>query len=225
MIKILAIDDEDHIRLLIFEELSDRGYEIYTHDGSNGVLKYVDDIKPDLVILDIKMDHKINEYSKDDLGLYLLQKIREKYIDMPVILFTAYDVFKEDIRSLAATYWVTKSFQINELVEKIEMALEAIGLDFNRLNFGASTAERDISQGLLHYFVETSSFKRVLDGNKTIILGNRGTGKSAIIQMISKRRKKPTDIINYSAASGRSMKRNNTIFYPLTLPLSPGRGN
>lgn len=53
------------------------------------------------------------------------------------------------------------------------------------LNFGAPAAERDINQGLKEYFYESESFRRLRDSQKNIVLGNRGTGKSAIFKMLA----------------------------------------
>jgi hypothetical protein len=58
---------------------------------------------------------------------------------------------------------------------------------FAGLNFGAPAAERDISQGLKDYFVESEAFRRVQAREKYIILGNRGSGKSAIFKILAER--------------------------------------
>ena len=55
------------------------------------------------------------------------------------------------------------------------------------LDFGAPAAERDIGRGLEKYFVESAAFDRVRTGTKTIILGNRGSGKSAILKVLASR--------------------------------------
>lgn len=60
-------------------------------------------------------------------------------------------------------------------------------VDLRNLNFGAPAAERDINQGLDDYFVESDAFSRVSSGSKTVVLGNRGTGKSAIFKVIAAR--------------------------------------
>jgi len=57
------------------------------------------------------------------------------------------------------------------------------------INFGAPAAERDIAQGLQDYFIESDTFRRVLAREKFIILGNRGSGKSAIFKMVAQREK------------------------------------
>ncbi len=55
------------------------------------------------------------------------------------------------------------------------------------LDFGAPSAERDMGRGLEKYFVESAVFHRVRSRAKTIILGNRGSGKSAIFKVLASR--------------------------------------
>ena len=43
------------------------------------------------------------------------------------MIVTAYDTFKEDMKSIAADFYVVKSFDLTELKKKIKMALEATG--------------------------------------------------------------------------------------------------
>jgi two-component system response regulator (stage 0 sporulation protein F) len=116
MAKILVVDDEEHIRLLYSEELTEAGYEVITAADGYKLTERIENEKPDLVILDIKMI--------DYNGLDLLQEIRNKFYDLPVILCTAYDTFKEDIKSIAADFYVIKSFDLTELKKKIAKALE-----------------------------------------------------------------------------------------------------
>jgi len=115
MAKILIVDDEEHIRLLYSEELLEEGYEVITAESGYKLLERIDEEKPDLVVLDIKM--------VDYNGLDLLQDIRNKYFDLPVVLCTAYDAFKEDIKSVSADFYVVKSFDLTELKDKITRAL------------------------------------------------------------------------------------------------------
>jgi DNA-binding response OmpR family regulator len=117
MAKILIVDDEEHIRFLYSEELSEAGYEVITADSGYKLMEKIEDEKPDLIVLDIKM--------VDYNGLDLLQDIRNKFYNMPVVLCTAYDTFKEDMKSIAADFYVIKSFDLSELKSKIAMALEA----------------------------------------------------------------------------------------------------
>ena len=117
MAKILIVDDEEHIRYLYSEELSESGYEVITAESGYMLLEKIEKEQPDLVVLDIKM--------VDYNGLDLLQDIRNRFYNLPVVLCTAYDTFKEDMKSIAADFYVIKSFDLTELKSKIAMALEA----------------------------------------------------------------------------------------------------
>jgi two-component SAPR family response regulator len=57
-------------------------------------------------------------------GLDLLQEIRNRFYDLPVILCSAYDSFKRDMKSIAADFYVVKSSDLTQLKKTIAMALE-----------------------------------------------------------------------------------------------------
>lgn len=72
-----------------------------------------------------------------------------------------------------------------------------MGTDLNQLSFGAPAAERD--EALESYFLETESYHRLRDGTRTVVLGNRGSGKSAIFRMIAaEEKKRGTVMLNLS---------------------------
>ena len=114
--KILVVDDEAHIRMLYAEELTEEGYDIITAEGGHNLLERIEAEKPSLVVLDIKM--------VDYNGLDLLQDIRNRFYDLPVILCSAYDTFKDDMKSIAADQYVIKSFDLSELKTKISDLLK-----------------------------------------------------------------------------------------------------
>jgi DNA-binding response OmpR family regulator len=116
MSKILIVDDDELIRLLYSVELSEDGYEPVMAETGNDLLETIKKERPDLVILDVNM--------VDYNGLEILRDIRNHFYDLPVVLSTIYDSFKEDMRSIAADFCVLKSFDLTELKEKIAMAHE-----------------------------------------------------------------------------------------------------
>lgn len=67
------------------------------------------------------------------------------------------------------------------------------------VSFGKLAAESEIDKGLKEYFIETGAFNRLKEKTKSILLGNRGSGKSAIIKMLAEH-----------------YRRNNTIVVELT---------
>lgn len=117
MARILIVDDEEHIRTLYTLELEDEGYEVLALGTGRDLGQHIESFKPDVVILDIKM--------VDVSGLDVLQEIRNRFYDLPVILCSAYGMYKGDLKSIAADYYVVKSSDLAELKQKIRSALEA----------------------------------------------------------------------------------------------------
>jgi len=116
MKKILVVDDEEHIRLLLQEELEDEGYQVITAADGETALRLIPEEKPDLITLDIKMP--------GEGGLMTLRKIREIDYDLPVILCTAYSSYKTYFSAVAADHYVVKSSDFSELKEKIRDIFE-----------------------------------------------------------------------------------------------------
>ena len=68
-------------------------------------------------------------------------------------------------------------------------------MNFDTLNFGAPAAERDLARGLVDYFVRSDAYTRVASRQKYIILGNRGTGKSALFKFLAEQSKRPMKVL------------------------------
>lgn len=68
-------------------------------------------------------------------------------------------------------------------------------INLSKLNFGAPAAERDINHGLTDYFVESDAYSRLLTRQKTIVLGNRGAGKSAIFKVMAEKQRQAGYIV------------------------------
>ncbi len=115
-IKILLVDDEEHIRLLFKEELEEEGYAIDL--ASNGVeaLEKVKAQRFGLVVLDIKMP------GMD--GIQTLNEIKKIDKDQPVILCSAYGEFKQDFSSWVSDAYVVKSADTRELKDAIRKIVE-----------------------------------------------------------------------------------------------------
>jgi energy-coupling factor transporter ATP-binding protein EcfA2 len=57
--------------------------------------------------------------------------------------------------------------------------------DIRLLNLGSDSAERDIAIGLSDYFYQNSTYQKFFKSGKTILVGNRGSGKSAIFKYMA----------------------------------------
>ncbi|HOO55493.1 MAG TPA: response regulator [bacterium] len=113
MKRILIVDDKSQIRILLQAELEDEGYDVVVADGGRQALDKLNelDYEVGLVLLDIKMP--------DMNGLDVLNHIKQKKRDLPVILLSAYHTFKQDFSSWAAEDYVVKSSDLTELKGKI----------------------------------------------------------------------------------------------------------
>jgi DNA-binding response OmpR family regulator len=115
MKRILLIDDEEGIQMLYREELEDDGYEVISaYTGEEGLRK-VKDESPDLVILDIQMPG-MN-------GIETLRQMKMTKPDLPVILCSAYNEYKQDLGAWASDDYVVKSSDISELKEAVNKHL------------------------------------------------------------------------------------------------------
>lgn len=80
MAKIMVIDDEKDVRLVLREVLEREGYEVCLAENGLEGLRLLDDEKVDLVITDIIMP------GID--GVTTMQRVRDKYPEMPVIVIS-----------------------------------------------------------------------------------------------------------------------------------------
>ncbi|MFW2331737.1 MAG: response regulator [Nitrospinota bacterium] len=122
-IKILVVDDEENIRLLYKEELSESGYIVDTASDARDASKMIQKFRPDLITLDIKMP------GMD--GIEFLQRFRQKDKVTPVILCTAYSNYKKEFKLFASEAYVVKSSNLDTLKKTIKEVLNGSITDRN----------------------------------------------------------------------------------------------
>ncbi len=116
MAKVLIVDDEPHLRLLYETELRRAGFETMAAGNATQGLEFVETMKPDLVVLDIRMA------GMD--GIEALQRILERDNTIPVVLNTAFSSYRDNYLTWAADAYVTKSSDVTELVTTVEGLLK-----------------------------------------------------------------------------------------------------
>ncbi|HJF34264.1 MAG TPA: response regulator transcription factor [Sporosarcina psychrophila] len=115
--QILIIEDEENIARVLQLELEFEGYGTgIAHTGPDGLIKYREQ-QWDLVLLDLMLPG-LN-------GLDVLRRIRATEVDTPVILLTAKSNVEDKVAGLdlGANDYVTKPFEIDELLARIRSAL------------------------------------------------------------------------------------------------------
>ena len=116
MKKILVVDDEKPISDIIKFNLTKEGYDVYTAYDGQEALEQVEEVNPDLVILDLMLP-KID-------GLEVAREVRKTH-DMPNIMVTAKDSEIDKVLGLemGADDYVTKPFSNRELVARVKANL------------------------------------------------------------------------------------------------------
>ncbi|HQO04508.1 MAG TPA: response regulator [Fervidobacterium sp.] len=109
--RILVVEDEPNMRLLVTEELMDAGYEVDEAENGEAALKRFGEKTYDLVTIDIEMP------GMD--GLELAGRLREIRKETKLVLLTAYSHYKSDMASWAADAYIVKSSDLTELKEVV----------------------------------------------------------------------------------------------------------
>ena len=105
---ILIVDDDDDFRMLCERELLFKGYTTRSmSSGKDALLFVADHPEVKLMVLDIKM------FPLD--GIQVLEELRSKKINFPVILFSDYPLYKNDFKSWLADAFLVKSSDLSEL--------------------------------------------------------------------------------------------------------------
>lgn len=112
--KILIVDDDQHIRRLYKEELEEDGYEVVVAATGAEAMELFEKENPDLVTLDILMP--------DVDGIKILRQMKEKRPRIPIIMSTAYD-YRDDFAVWASEAYIVKSAELTELKEAIKNLL------------------------------------------------------------------------------------------------------
>ncbi len=181
--RILVIDDEDSMRRFLRMLLSNEGYEVQAEEsGANGISRLERD-SFDLVITDLKMP------GVD--GLSVLDSVRSKYPNLPVVILTAYGsekVAAEAIRR-GAFQLVEKSAHNEEIVLAVSNALAMSRVNTENQVLKRQLKKRHEERKLIGSSEEMlkvyKMVGKVAPTEATILIyGESGTGKELIAREI-----------------------------------------
>lgn len=116
--KIMVVDDEPDILFTVGQMLEVNGYEVIKAVDGKECLDKLNEVTPDLVLLDIMMP----EMSGWDVAA----KIKEKpeWSNIPIVFLTAKgDTMSVGIGGLAAEDYITKPFDIEDLKNRVQKIL------------------------------------------------------------------------------------------------------
>jgi two-component system response regulator AtoC len=174
MSRVLLVDDEPSVRAALKELVQDRGWEPLLARSAAEALDLVD--RADAVVTDFSMPEMD--------GMELLRAIHERDESLPVILLTAHGSERLAVRAIkAGAYeYVTKPFEVDEMLLALERALEARVL---RQRNRQLTAEHAIGRRVI---CESTAMRHLLDATSRVaskeitvlVRGETGTGKELI---------------------------------------------
>ncbi|MCX5849601.1 MAG: sigma-54 dependent transcriptional regulator [Deltaproteobacteria bacterium] len=205
MNKILIVDDELNMRLVLSAMLKKEGLEVASASNGREALQILKSNNISVVVTDLKMP--------DIDGMELLTLISEQHPEIPVIMITAHGTVATAVEALkkGALDYITKPFDLDDLKNVISKAIKTRNLKENELFLPPEEIERigiiGISERTLEIF---EAIKRVAPTTTTIMItGETGTGKELVADAIhynSPRKKNPLIKINCAAIAGTLME-------------------
>ena len=122
MDKILIIEDDVEINTLLTDFLKENGYVVYSQYDGLHVLDFLHKEKIDLIILDIMLPYRS--------GDIILADIRRQFT-IPVLIISAKETTqnKIDLLRLGADDYITKPFDMEEVLARIESNLRRVQLE------------------------------------------------------------------------------------------------
>jgi two-component system, OmpR family, phosphate regulon response regulator PhoB len=115
--KILVIEDDKDIRDTIVYILEEENFEVVSSEDSK-ILKSIDTIKPDLVLL----DNWLTDWKSDANGQQLSKELKTNpsTSHIPVVIISAVSNIKEIAEAGQADGYLRKPFDLHELVEIVK---------------------------------------------------------------------------------------------------------
>jgi two-component system, NtrC family, response regulator HydG len=197
MKKILVIDDDRDICLLLNRFLSRRGYEVIEMYTGKKALTWLDANQPELVMCDYRLG--------DMDAMEMLTSIKNKYPDLPVIIITGYSDMRTAVKvmKMGAYDYITKPLLPDEIIHTIQQAIDHSETNTSRpvpksrdaLVESPAPETGGITYSGKYIFGDTEAFRKILKqvalvaptSYSVIIYGETGSGKESIAQEIHKR--------------------------------------
>ncbi|GIU81743.1 MAG: sigma-54-dependent Fis family transcriptional regulator [Acidobacteria bacterium] len=185
MAKILVVDDESSLRLVVKKELARLGHEVETASDGEEAWQLLEEKDFEVILADINM-HRMN-------GMELLRRLKEKRQNPPeIIMLTGHATVESAIEAmkLGAYDYLTKPYRMSELAVLISQAAEKYRLKIDNQRLRAQIERKTLDT--LEIVAESPQMKEILrlvqrvapSETNVLITGESGTGKELIAQAI-----------------------------------------
>ncbi len=172
-VKILIIDDEKNICISLKNILEDEGYVTKWVNTCKEAYDIIDDFEPELIILDVKL--------KEENGLDFLNDLKEKKIDIPIIMISGHSGIREAVQAMksGAFDFLEKPLNLTRVKLTVLNALDFYKLrnDYQRLKTDFAEHYKIIgkSEALQHTLELIKKLAKT--NSRVLIRGESGTGK------------------------------------------------
>lgn len=199
---ILIVDDERLVRWSLQQKLEQWGFHVSLAEDGASALARVQLDNPDLITLDVKLP--------DMTGIDVLSELRNRNVQVPVIVITAFGIVDDAVRSLklGAYDFIEKPINFEKLENAVRNALETRRLRTevartHEIQRSAFSVDRII--GISEHIRDVRDLIKRIAGSEAstiLIQGESGTGKDLVAHAIhfeSSRRDRPFFAINCAA--------------------------
>src|SRR5712675_869220 len=140
---LLLVEDEIALRLAVAEQLADRGYSVEQAESGEAALARLADFAFDIILTDLRLP------GID--GSAVVEAAVARYPDIVAIVVTGYGTVKDAVEAIkrGASDFVSKPFQIDELLHALGSALEQRRLKSENAYLRAQLEERYRFEGLI----------------------------------------------------------------------------
>src|SRR5213593_3025371 len=201
MDKLLLIDDEVDVQYSFRRNFGPPEFELSTAASGEDGLKMIPRLKPDLVIMDVRMGG-MN-------GLETLRRLRQSHAKLPVIMMTAYGTAQTAIEAmkLGAYDYLLKPFDVPKLKEIVLKALKAAQDMKQVVSYQPMLEKEDYELGIVGRSEPMQQVFKLIgqlaaSEATALITGESGTGKEIVARAIyhhSNRNQQPFLAVNCAA--------------------------
>ncbi len=205
--KILIIDDEEDIRILIKDLLDDEGYKTFIAKNSDEAYEIIKSENPSLIIQDIWL-----QGSEHD-GLQILKTVKNDVPYLPFIMISGHGTIETAVSAIkqGAYDFIEKPFNSDRLLLMVHRALERSSLKKENIILKGNRADR-IKASINH--VPSNVLPALEKASKTnsrvFLTGEAGTGKNLAAQYLhenSPRKDKPFMVLTCSNKSAEDIEK------------------
>src|SRR6478672_8377092 len=180
---LLLIEDERPLREAIAEQLASRGYHVEQAESGEAAIARLADFAFDIIITDLRLP------GVD--GSAVVEAAVARYPEVIAIVVTGYGTVKDAVEAIKRGAWdfVSKPFQIDELLHALDSALEQRRLKSENAYLRAQLQERYRFEGVVGKGRAMARVFQLLETvaptNSTILItGETGTGKEVVARAI-----------------------------------------